>query len=64
MEAFEKELKVYELIKNDKYLKDKVIQVKDQIIGEKNDRILIFEEAICDLSIFYKNINPKIELSF
>ena len=51
---FEKELKVNQLIKDSCQLRDKFIQIKDTIDGEKDDKILIFEEAICDLSIFQK----------
>ena len=43
------------LIKDSEKLRDKFIQIKDNIKGEKEDKILIFEEAICDLSIFYKS---------
>lgn len=39
-----------------------MILIKDIIDGENEDKILVFEEAICDLSILVKNI--LIELSF
>ncbi len=50
------------MIKDSEKLREKFIQIKDKINGEKDDKILIFEEAICDLSIFYQI--SKVELSF
>ncbi len=50
------------MIKDNEILCDKMILIKDIIDGENEDKILVFEEAICDLSILVKNI--LIELSF
>jgi hypothetical protein len=53
---FLKEINVYDLIMKDSLLKENLIHIKDIVEDQFNTNMkaLVFEEAVCDLSIFYK----------
>jgi hypothetical protein len=56
IDNFDKETKIDKFIRNDPYLSETMIIIKDIIHfkDDNNKKVLIFEEAICDLTIFRK----------
>jgi hypothetical protein len=54
----EKEIRINEFIKSDPILRESVILIKDVLESKLkiNEKVLVYEEAVCDLTIFSKNI--------